>query len=100
MKKLIYRLKHLFNPERGDDHLLTLVQVATEDATIRTQLLEILALPAEVRQQHLSTWIKDMEAEGAPPVFVDTIRRLGDPAFAGDLQTYLQQLPDNTRPES
>jgi hypothetical protein len=73
------------NPE--DDHIITLVQVALEDAALGDQLLTMLALPHAERTRRLRHWQVELRAEGAPEELLAILARLEDEALAN--QTYL-----------
>lgn len=70
-----------------DDHIVTLVQVALEDAALGDQLLTLLALPHAERTRRLRAWQIELQAEGAPEELIAILARLEAEALAN--QTYL-----------
>jgi len=58
--------------------LIVLIHAARQDAAFRAEVLRLLALPAEARLALLEETLADMQAQGAPPSFVEAIGLLRD----------------------
>ena len=63
---------------RDDQAFVTLMQVAMESPGIRAQLIALLALPGAQRQALIQTWITELQAEEAPGLLTELLRRLAD----------------------
>lgn len=92
MIKLWQSIARWLSAAPEDQTFTTLVQIATEDAAVRGQLLAVLELPENDRRIRLQLWLDGMQAEGAPPEFTAAITRLTNPAIANRLRTLLEEL--------
>ena len=70
-----------------DDDIVTLVQVALDDAALGDQLLALLSLPQTARARRLHQWQAELRDEGAPEELLTILARLEDEKLAN--QTYL-----------
>jgi len=70
-----------------DDDIVTLVQVALDDAALGDQLLARLSLPQTARARRLHQWQAELRDEGAPEELLTILARLEDEKLAN--QTYL-----------
>lgn len=68
-----------FATSRDDDnHLVTLISVASDNPAIRDQLLSILRQTPFQRQSMINTWLADLELTGAPVELRDALSGLLD----------------------
>ncbi|MBW1842634.1 MAG: hypothetical protein JRI75_12720 [Deltaproteobacteria bacterium] len=70
------------NSAEAIEPLVTLIQVAREDARIKDQLLKILSLDQFNRQSALNTLIDDMQIKGAPKEIISALSNLLDEAVS------------------
>ncbi|MEM7366046.1 MAG: hypothetical protein AAF525_18680 [Pseudomonadota bacterium] len=65
-----------------DPALVTLLNAARDDATIREQLIAVLSQPSFQRQSLLGLWREELRLEGAPRVLIEALGALQDDHIA------------------
>ena len=87
MLKKFLQIVRTWTAHTEDDDIVTLVQVALDDAALGDQLLALLSLPQTARARQLHQWQAELSDEGAPEELLTILARLEDEKLAN--QTYL-----------
>jgi hypothetical protein len=97
IRRLFEYLRRLFS-RRDDEPFVQLMSVAQGDASIRAQLISILAQDSFNRKSSLNTWIRTMQLQKAPASFVQAITYLLEDDTAEKALRLLSgdQVPDRT----
>ncbi|MCB1693866.1 MAG: hypothetical protein KDI19_13950 [Pseudomonadales bacterium] len=71
-------LRGWFGIHTAEDDLVDLIQVASTDETIRTQLIAILSQDDFTRQSMINTWLAELRLESAPAALIRALADLID----------------------
>lgn len=75
----------------GDDHFVTLIQVALEDEQIRKQILAIVRLDSFNRQSLLNSLLRTLTLSGAPPELIRILGYLREDDIAQKTKEFLEE---------
>lgn len=91
MIEFVKKLLGIDNYSLEDEQFIRLIQLATEDETIRERLLSILAMQGVQRQIALRSILESTRLSGAPEEFVSAMSVLQNPAVADKAFAILQR---------
>ena len=87
------KVRALFtNKSPRDEHLVTLISVATDNPAIRDQLLSVLSQEPFQRQSLINTWLEDLQIAGAPVELRSAMTELLDEDIADRAYSLLNAI--------